>query len=73
MTGFYSILYVQNGLLHKKGPFFSEHEALLWATNNETHSATEKPLFNVEDDSIYLLYPDHCINQLTVSDIRPST
>lgn len=61
----YSILYANDGKIYQLGPFDAEAEAIAAAA--KAHREDE---FDIDDRYVYLLHPDHRMQELDRSDLN---
>ena len=67
----WSILYSREGEIYNCGPFATEDSAMAWANDNRYQGADgdqDAFEFDLDDEHVYLLGPDHRIQELSNSD-----
>lgn len=65
----WSIIYVTYGALQHSGPWDTEIEALAWARDNNYSGPDAKGEFDINDQRVYLLDPNHRLVELTAADL----
>lgn len=69
-AGPFSILYARECEIYQCGPFADRQEVMAWANENRFtgNESQEEYEFDLEDDYVYLMGPDHSLVELNNED-----
>lgn len=67
--GPWSIVYEAEGNVYHCGPWDTEAEAMAWAKANNYKGPDGESEFDINDQRVYLLHPDHRVEELSASDL----